>query len=149
MITKKQFDYLLQFDEQSTSGPKYSESRIDAAEKYIFDHAKWEAIKPESKNSRVEYNIKSYGKKLGSKILFWHEFFNAWPDTIEARFDALTKTGGRAMSQDVINATIQHIKTGDNMHKCAMDNGCFMGSVKSALAKIEKFDAAVEQYNEI
>lgn len=149
MITKKQFDYLLQFDEQSTSGPKYSESRIDAAEKYIFDHAKWEAIKPESKQSRVEYNIKSYGKKLGSKILFWHEFFNAWPETIEAKFDALTKAGGRTMSQDVINATIQHIKTGDNMHKCSMDNGCFMGSVKSALAKIEKFDAAVKGYGEL
>lgn len=53
------------------------------------------------------------------------------------------------MSQDVINATIQHIKTGDNMHKCSMDNGCFMGSVKSALAKIEKFDAAVKGYGEL
>lgn len=149
MITKKQFDYLLHFDEQSTSGPKYSESRVDAALKYVFDREAWEAIKPESKGSRVEYNIKSYGKKLGEKILFWHEFLRTWPSGISAKFEALKKTGGKQMSENTIKATIQHIRTGHCIHKCAVDNECFMQSVKSALTKIEKFDAAVKGYGEL
>ncbi|HBF46191.1 MAG TPA: hypothetical protein DDW91_06825, partial [Shewanella frigidimarina] len=67
----------------------------------------------------------------------------------EAKFSVLAKTGGRKMSKDVVKAAIQHIKTGENMHKCSIDNGCFMGSVKSALAKIEKFDNAVKGYGEL
>ena len=53
------------------------------------------------------------------------------------------------MSSDVANAVIQHINTGDNMNKCAVDNGCFMQSVKSALEKVKKYDDAAEEYGEL
>ena len=148
MITKKQFDFLLAFSEQSTSGSKYSESRIDAAQKYIFTRSEWEAIKPVNGN-RECYTIKQYGKKLGEKILFWHEFLLAWPSDINVKFEALKETGGKVMADSVIKASIQHITTGDNANKCAVDNGCFMGSVKSALAKIDKFDKAAKDYGDL
>ena len=147
MITKKQFKHLLNFAEQSTSGPKYSGSRIDAAEKYIFDREAWKGIKA-SKNGRYDIT-KSYGKKLAEKILFWHEFLRTWPSDISAKFKALKKTGGKPMSDNVINAAIQHVKTGHAIHQCAVNNECFHQSVKSALAKIKKYDEAAERYGEL
>lgn len=147
MITKEQFKFLLAFAEQSTSGPKYSESRIDAAEKYIFDREAWKVITA-SKNGRYDIT-KSYGKKLAEKILYWHEFFTDWPSDVEGRFELLKTTGGRPMKGSVINATIQHAKTGENVHSCAIANGCFHQSVKSALAKIEKFDDAAKRYGDL
>ena len=148
MLTKKQFKYLLEFSEQSTSGSKYSGSRIDAAEKYIFNREQWDAIKP-SNGGREEYAIKQYGKKLGEKLLFWHEFLISWPGDIAEKFEALKKTGGKCMSNAVAMAAIQHVETGENIHSCAIANGCFHQSVKSALAKIERFDCAAECYGDL
>jgi len=149
MITDKQFEFLLAFHEKSASGSKYSESRVEAAKLYVFDRDAWSEIKPSSKGDRDEYYVKSYGKKLSEKILFWHEFLAKWPGDIESKFKALLNTGGKMPSQNAIDATIQHVKTGHSMHKCAIDNECFMQSVKSALAKIKKFDDAAKLYNEI
>lgn len=149
MITNKQFEFLLAFHEKSASGSKYSESRVKAAKLYVFDRDAWSEIKPSSKGDRDTYHAKSYGEKLGEKILFWHEFLAKWPDDIESKFKVLLNTGGKMPSQNAINAVIQHVNTGERMGKCATENGCFMQSVKSALAKIEKFDAAAKEYGEL
>lgn len=147
MITQKQFDYLLQFSSEATSGPKYLESRIEAAKLYLFDREGWNDIKY-TVDGRHDVT-KQYGKRLAEKLLTWHELLTNWPTNIEGKFALLNKTTSKPMRDATVKATIMHVNTGDNMYKCATASGCFAASVKSAMAKIDKFDEAAKGYGEL
>lgn len=144
MVNKKQFDYILKFISESASGRKHSDENIESAKCFLFDNENWEKFCV-CENSRDNYFKKKYGQKLAERILFWHKFFNEWPSDTRGQLNAFKKTGAKAIGDNVVRAVIYH-KTYKSINAAALDNGCFMGSVKSALAKIEKFDKAVEEY---
>lgn len=146
MINKKQFDYILKFISESASGRKHSEENVKAAKCFLFEPGKWSDFRV-CKDSRDNYFKKKYGQKLAEKIIFWHGFFNGWGDDIEAQLRAFKTTGAKSIGDNVANAVIEYKKgESKNMNAAALSNGCYMGSVKSALAKIEKFDKAAKEY---
>lgn len=149
MINKKQFDYILKFISESASGRKHSEENVKAAKCFLFEPDKWNDFKV-CNDSRDNYFKKKYGQKLAEKIMFWHGFFNNWSDDIEAQLSAFKTTGAKPIGDNVVSAVIEYKKgESKNMNAAALANDCYMGSVKSALAKIEKFDNAAKEYGEL
>lgn len=149
MINKKQFDYILKFISESSSGRKRSEETVKAAKCFLFEPDKWDGFKV-CNDSRDNYFKKKYGQKLAEKIMFWNKFFTEWPGDIESQLQAFKTTGAKAIADNVVNAVIEYSNgTSKNMNAAALSNGCYMGSVKSALAKIEKFDKAAKEYGEL
>jgi hypothetical protein len=147
VITKQQFDFLLGFIERSTSGRKYSQVTIAAAEKYMFDREAWREIKELTCGRACV--TRQQGKALAEKIENWHGVLSAWPSDIAGKFNAFKKLGGKPIQESVVNAAVQYVNEDIVMHKAAVDNGCFSHSVKSALGKIEKYDEAAKEYGEL
>jgi hypothetical protein len=146
-VTDKQFSFLVDLISKSTRGPAHSELIVNAAYKYCFNRISWLNI-TESTCNRANVT-KSAGKALAEKINQWHGFLADWPSDIKAKFEALEIMGDNAMQKGVINAAIQHVDEGININKASVANGCFYHSVKSALAKIKKYDEAAERYGEL
>ena len=142
-LNEQQINFLIELNAKNRSGSAPSEDTINLAYVYFLDRENWDGI---TKKAGFTPQKKALGKTLVRRIIVWHNLLVDWPKDSKEKLETLNNIGKKKISDNVINATVKHIKTGNSANKCATEYGCFMGSVKSALAKIEKFDKAVEEY---